>query len=66
MPTEVAEAIRLAAEARRRSDVRRPTMALAVGIAAPRQKPMLACTGRCLQYQSDLLLIPSGTKVTFS
>jgi hypothetical protein len=41
-------------------------MALAVGIAAPRQKPMLACTGRCLQYQSDLLLIPSGTKVTFS
>ena len=49
MPTEVAQAIRLSAEARRRSDVRRPTMALAVGIAAPRQKPTLARTATSCQ-----------------
>jgi hypothetical protein len=36
-------------------------MGLAGGIAAPRQKPMLARTVRCLWYQSDILLIPEGT-----
>jgi hypothetical protein len=36
-------------------------MVLAGGIAAPRQKPMLARTGRCLWYRSDILLIPKGT-----